>query len=78
MTVVEGTPRRGHPAVAVVVGDRVSTTQDPIHVHSTRPVHCLRHHASMAACDDCRDARTARVVAERQAAQHRAAFPVAR
>ncbi|MFW3169689.1 hypothetical protein [Geodermatophilus sp. CPCC 206100] len=25
-----------------------------------RPVRCLRHHVWMAACDDCRDARTPR------------------
>jgi len=36
-----------------------------ITVQPSRPVRCLRHHVWMAACDDCRDARTARVGGER-------------
>ena len=28
-------------------------------VSLARPAQCLRHHKWMAACDDCRDARTA-------------------
>ncbi|WP_164704396.1 hypothetical protein [Blastococcus litoris] len=37
-----------------------------IPVQFSRHVRCLRHHVWMAACDDCRDARTARLERERE------------
>ncbi|CAA9210117.1 MAG: hypothetical protein AVDCRST_MAG57-51 [uncultured Blastococcus sp.] len=48
----------------------MSTPHHPtqIYVHPTNHPRCLRHDASMAACDDCRAARRARVSDRRQAA----------
>jgi len=40
-------------------------TRNQITVQPSRPARCLRHHVWMAACGDCRDARSARVSGER-------------
>ncbi|WP_170182365.1 hypothetical protein [Blastococcus colisei] len=45
----------------------MSTVHHPNQVHSqhSRPLRCLRHHVSMAACEDCRYVRTAQIQRER-------------
>lgn len=37
-----------------------TTPNTQIHVATSRPDRCLRHHVWMAACDDCRAAHTSK------------------